>query len=128
MDAAATSGASASVITGTRLPGLAWQSGIDQVRASIAARVQTVLAGAPYAGVIVAEAIGERQHIDAALWDRFAASGTSHLLVISGLHISMVAGLVGTLLGRLLPAIARGATVALARVAAGRWLERCIVI
>ncbi|KPC53093.1 DNA internalization-related competence protein ComEC/Rec2 [Amantichitinum ursilacus] len=101
-------GASATVRMGTRLPGLAWQARGDQLRAQIAARIQRVLPGSPYAGVIVAEAVGDRRGVEPDLWERFAAAGTSHLLVISGLHIAMVAGLVSALTGwvlRSIPAI-----------------------
>ena len=43
-------------------------------------------------GIIVALAVGDRSGITPALWDSFISTGTNHLLAISGLHISLVAG------------------------------------
>ena len=92
-------GGTASVKVGSPLTGVAWQAGIDRLRARVAARIRQVLAGSDYAGVIVATAIGDRNGISKEQWARYAASGTSHLLVISGLHITMLAGLASALTG-----------------------------
>lgn len=43
-------------------------------------------------GVILALAVGDRSGISKIQWDSFIATGTNHLLAISGLHISLVAG------------------------------------
>ena len=43
-------------------------------------------------GVIIALAVGDRSGITPELWDTFINTGTNHLLAISGLHISLVAG------------------------------------
>lgn len=43
-------------------------------------------------GVIIALAVGDRSGISAERWDSFISTGTNHLLAISGLHISLVAG------------------------------------
>ncbi len=48
-------------------------------------------------GVILALAVGDRSGIATDLWDRFISTGTNHLLAISGLHISLVAGFVALL-------------------------------
>lgn len=45
-----------------------------------------------YSGIIAALAVGDRSGISAGLWDSFISTGTNHLLAISGLHISLVAG------------------------------------
>ncbi|MEQ9003504.1 MAG: ComEC/Rec2 family competence protein, partial [Pseudomonadales bacterium] len=50
--------------------------------------------------VLSALLLGRSGGIDDGLWDRFRATGTVHLMVISGLHVSLAAGL-GYLLGRL---------------------------
>jgi competence protein ComEC len=52
-------------------------------------------------GVLLALSTGDRSGIDHALWQRFQRYGLNHLVVISGLHVGMVAG-IGFLLGRLL--------------------------
>jgi competence protein ComEC len=47
------------------------------------------------AGVLAALAIGEQAAIEPALWTVFNQTGVSHLMSISGLHITMVASLGG---------------------------------
>ncbi|MGA1676632.1 MAG: DNA internalization-related competence protein ComEC/Rec2 [Pseudomonadales bacterium] len=51
--------------------------------------------------VLSAQVIGQVSSISAADWGLFRATGTVHLMVISGLHITLAAG-VGFLLGRVL--------------------------
>jgi competence protein ComEC len=46
-----------------------------------------------YAGIVAALAIGERQGITAAQWQVLTATGTNHLMAISGLHVGMVAAM-----------------------------------
>jgi len=43
-------------------------------------------------GVILALAVGDRSGVSSERWDQFISTGTNHLLAISGLHISLVAG------------------------------------
>lgn len=60
-----------------------------EIRDSIAAR----LGDARLRGVLVALAIGDQDAIAAADWDTFWRTGVGHLMSISGLHITMLAGL-----------------------------------
>jgi competence protein ComEC len=46
-----------------------------------------------YDGVLLALAIGEQRAIASADWQLFARTGVSHLMSISGLHVTMLAGL-----------------------------------
>ena len=55
------------------------------------------LPGYPYAGILVALAIGDQNAIDARQWQLFARTGVSHLMSISGLHVTMVASLLAVL-------------------------------
>ena len=48
----------------------------------------------PYSSIAVALLIGKKQNISTHTRDLFARSGVAHLLAISGLHMSIVAGLV----------------------------------
>jgi len=67
-------------------------------------------------GVMVALATGSRHRLDPASTELFQATGTSHLMAISGLHVGLVAGLAFVLAGRL-PAVGgrdRAALLALA--------------
>jgi competence protein ComEC len=66
---------------------------VERVRATLRARIQTALAGRTYAGVIVALVIGDQRGIDQADWQVFNRTGIGHLISISGLHITMIAGL-----------------------------------
>jgi competence protein ComEC len=66
---------------------------VDRLRENARARMLAALPGRPYVGVLVALAIGDQQAIDPAQWQLFARTGVSHLMSISGLHVTMVAGL-----------------------------------
>ena len=66
---------------------------IERARGYLRTRILAILEGEPYAGVIVALVIGDQRGIDQDDWDVFNRTGISHLVSISGLHITMVAGL-----------------------------------
>src|SRR5258705_5137650 len=55
------------------------------------------LGDARLAGVLVALAIGDQDSIAADDWEVFWRTGVGHLMSISGLHITMLAGLAFTL-------------------------------
>ena len=60
-------------------------------------RLTTASDGLASQGVILALAVGDRSGISTELWDKFISTGTNHLLAISGLHISLVAGFIALL-------------------------------
>ncbi|NML60792.1 DNA internalization-related competence protein ComEC/Rec2 [Massilia sp. RP-1-19] len=66
---------------------------VERSRATLRARIRAALAGKEYAGVIVALVVGDQRAIDQSDWKVFNRTGISHLVSISGLHITMVAGL-----------------------------------
>lgn len=66
---------------------------VEHCRASLRARIERTLAGRQYAGVIVALVVGDQRAIDQSDWLVFNRTGISHLISISGLHITMIAGL-----------------------------------
>jgi len=66
---------------------------VDRLRENAREKMLAALPGRPYAGVLVALAVGDQQAIDPAQWQLFARTGVSHLMSISGLHVTMVAGL-----------------------------------
>jgi len=74
---------------------------IERARGYLRARILAILDGKPYAGVIVALVIGDQRGIDQDDWDVFNRTGISHLVSISGLHITMVAGLAAWLMASL---------------------------
>ncbi len=67
---------------------------IDKARMHIRQRMLAALGNSEHAGVLVALAVGEQNAIPASQWKTFWRTGTGHLMSISGLHITMVAGLV----------------------------------
>jgi len=66
---------------------------VERSRAILRDRIQAALPDKPYAGVIVALVIGDQRGIDQADWQVFTRTGIGHLISISGLHITMIAGL-----------------------------------
>jgi competence protein ComEC len=83
-----------------RLDGFVARPGyaVERLRQIVRDRFQRVLGdpregGAAYGGVLTALAIGDQRAIDTELWRVFGRTGTTHLMSISGLHVTMVAGL-----------------------------------
>jgi competence protein ComEC len=66
---------------------------IESIREKVRDRIRHALGDAPYAGVLAALAIGDQNSIPAAQWQVFTRTGVNHLMSISGLHITMLAGL-----------------------------------
>lgn len=82
---------------------------VEHVRELIQQRISAVLAAKPYTGVIQALVMGDDSQIAVNDWQLFLCTGTSHLMSISGLHITMLSGLVFALAGflwRRVPALA----------------------
>ena len=63
------------------------------LRAAIVRHIERTLGDSPATGVIAGLAVGASHHISADQWRVFAATGTTHLIAISGLHVTMVAAL-----------------------------------
>lgn len=70
---------------------------VERLREATRARIQRTLPDQPYAGVLTALAVGDQQAIAPELWRLFAATGITHLMSISGLHVTMLGGLVAWL-------------------------------
>jgi competence protein ComEC len=82
---------------------------VQRLRDRLRARMLAALEGRPYAGVVVALAIGEQREVAGEQWQTFNRLGIGHLLAISGLHVTLFAVIVGgaTLaLWRRVPALA----------------------
>ena len=67
---------------------------IEATRERLRARILQALPDMPYAGVLAALAIGDQRAIPADQWQTFTRTGMNHLMSISGLHITMVSGLI----------------------------------
>ncbi|HZF23159.1 MAG TPA: DNA internalization-related competence protein ComEC/Rec2 [Burkholderiales bacterium] len=74
---------------------------LERAREAVRARLLRALDGRPYAGVIVALAVGDQRAIPPSQWRVFTRTGVNHLMSISGLHITMVASLAYLLVLRL---------------------------
>ena len=98
----------------TRLPapdgflaGLWSQLNISRLRATLAEDIEQ-LSGISNSGLLKALVVGDRGGISNAQWDLFTATGTNHLIVISGMHVGFVALCAWTLvnwLSRWFPAL-----------------------
>jgi competence protein ComEC len=66
---------------------------VERSRGVLRERILRALEGRRYAGVIVALVIGDQRGIDQSDWQVFNRTGIGHLISISGLHITMIAGL-----------------------------------
>ena len=67
---------------------------INSIRQNIRNTLSTHLAELPFLGVINALVIGDRSLINRDHWDLFKSTNTTHLSVISGLHIGLISGLI----------------------------------
>jgi competence protein ComEC len=85
------------------LSDMAWRGGyaVERLREIIREELGAALGERRQAGVIIALAIGDQRAIPADQWQVFTRTGVSHLLSVSGLHITMLAGLVFVLASKL---------------------------
>jgi competence protein ComEC len=70
---------------------------VQRARENVRRRIVAALGDAPYAGVIVALAIGDQRAVPEAQWTVFSRTGVSHLVSISGLHVTVFAAFAGGL-------------------------------
>ena len=68
---------------------------IERARERVRARILAALPDAEYAGVIVALTIGDQRAIPEPQWRVFSRTGITHLISISGLHVTVFAALAG---------------------------------
>ncbi|HUO43590.1 MAG TPA: DNA internalization-related competence protein ComEC/Rec2 [Burkholderiales bacterium] len=81
---------------------------IEYARETLRQRILAALPGAPYAGagneyagVLAALAIGDQRAILSPQWQVFTRTGVNHLMSISGLHVTMISGLIFALVSLL---------------------------
>jgi competence protein ComEC len=72
---------------------------LERVRERIRDRIANVLQTKPYRGVIQALVMGDDSQISQDDWQIFLRTGTTHLMSISGLHITMLSGLAFGIVG-----------------------------
>lgn len=68
---------------------------VDSVRFGLRERLQALFQESPMSqqGILLALGLGDHQGLDDHDWTLFSATGTNHLMVISGLHIGLMATL-----------------------------------
>lgn len=76
-----------------RLASPAGRYAVLRVRAWLASRIATAVDQDPMRGILQGLAVGETGAMSADQWRVFSATGTTHLMAISGLHITMIAAL-----------------------------------
>lgn len=67
--------------------------GVERLREEVRERFRRALPEGAYTGVLVALAVGDQRSIPPELWRVFARTGISHLVAISGMHVTMIAAL-----------------------------------
>ena len=72
---------------------------IERMREAVRERFKRVLGETPAAGILVALAVGDQRSISAEEWRLFSRTGVTHLMSISGLHVTLVSGLFAWLTG-----------------------------
>lgn len=71
---------------------------VEYCREKVGNRIMQVIGEKPYAGVVRALVVGDGSQISVRDWDVYLRTGTNHLMSISGLHITMLAGLAYSLI------------------------------
>jgi competence protein ComEC len=105
-----------------RLAGAGRRYPVLRTRAWLAARIAAAVGADPMLGVVQGLAIGDTRAMTHEQWRVFAATGTTHLMAISGLHVGMAAALFAWMGGRIVRwrgAQGRGLTALHGQVIAG---------
>ncbi len=74
---------------------------IEQAREAVRDRFLAVLGPTPAGGVLAALAVGDQRAISAEEWRLFSRTGVTHLMSISGLHVTLVSGLLAWMVAAL---------------------------
>src|SRR3990167_1457352 len=76
-----------------RINGVRWSTGLLRLRQRLADQLSVIDLDLKTLGVLQALTLGVSHRIDRDMWRLFRQTGTTHLMVISGAHIGLVAGL-----------------------------------
>src|SRR6185503_9660916 len=84
---------------------LGWRGGVfdyvESARDAVRDRFIATLGATPAAGIVAALAVGDQRAISREEWRLFNATGVTHLMSISGLHVTLVSGLLAWLVATL---------------------------
>ena len=84
-------GATGYIVTGSKpmlLADLPWQYPVQRLRARIASDISRSPSSSASAAVLQGLSVGARGNVPVKLWEAFAATGITHLIAISGLHVT----------------------------------------
>ncbi|HZH05366.1 MAG TPA: ComEC/Rec2 family competence protein, partial [Lautropia sp.] len=127
-------------------PGLAWRAGpriltaFESLRSRLRDRLEAVFAHRveqPSAagtsrwallGIVSGLAIGDQAAISASLWGLFSRTGVSHLMAISGMHVTMLALIAAWLAARTLKFVAARRVPGLSRLLGSRPRQVLVLI
>jgi competence protein ComEC len=68
-----------------------WRDRVNRLRERTRARMQAALPDARWSGVLIALTLGDQNAVSRDDWNTFNATGISHLLSISGAHVTLFA-------------------------------------
>ncbi|HEX7054040.1 MAG TPA: DNA internalization-related competence protein ComEC/Rec2 [Burkholderiales bacterium] len=88
---------------------------VEKARESVRERFLAVLGPTPAQGILAALAVGDQRAISREEWELFNRTGVTHLMSISGLHVTLVSGLAAWLVAALWRRVPRLAARAPAR-------------
>jgi competence protein ComEC len=88
---------------------------IERMREAVRERFLAVLGPSPAQGILAALAVGDQRAISREEWQLFNRTGVTHLMSISGLHVTLVSGLAAWLVAALWRRVPRLAVRAPAR-------------
>src|SRR5213596_638750 len=66
---------------------------IEKAREAVRDRFRSALGATPAAGILAALAVGDQRAISGEEWRLFNRTGVTHLMSISGLHVTLISGL-----------------------------------
>nr|WP_041194590.1 DNA internalization-related competence protein ComEC/Rec2 [Candidatus Symbiobacter mobilis] len=81
--------------------GESWRHPVERLRGMVRQRILHRLGDMPSARIAAALVVGDQSLIDREDWDAFRATGVSHLMSISGVHVTMFAWMAALLVGSL---------------------------
>lgn len=64
-----------------------------QVRQALSSRIRSLAGNDQHVPLLLALSVGQSQDIPPAMWQVLSGTGTNHLLIISGLHVGLIAAL-----------------------------------
>ena len=70
---------------------------VEKAREAVRGRFHAALGATPAAGILSALAVGDQRSIALEEWQLFSRTGVTHLMSISGLHVTLVSGLMAWL-------------------------------